>query len=361
MESFQFEEGFGNPSSIHMLGIRASTAVEEARQKIADRVKSLSEEVCFLSGGSEANNWVVQSLFREAQARHKPFHWATTRAEHSSLTKLVSWIQSRGGNVTWLPVDAKGYISESYLKDLLKKSNIDLLSFSHANSETGTLQPLESLAKIVKQSETRIHVDACQSFLKTEIDFAGQNLDYLVLSSHKIHGPKGIGALVMRKGAKLKPLILGGGQEGGLRSGTLNTEGIVGFGEAVELYQDEDRRHLEELKKHMVELLAVKVPSAMPRGDYPNGIASILNFGIRGCDGKKLMQLLSRNRVCVSTGSACDSGSKSPSQTLMAMGFSEEEALSSLRISFSKVNNKLEIEHFIEILINCLKEQNHEP
>jgi cysteine desulfurase len=359
MEAFQFEGGYGNASSVHAMGIRAATAIEMSREMIARRVNALPEEVCFLSGGSEANNWVVRSLFQKAQSKGKSFHWATTETEHSSLSKLIPWVQSLGGKVFLIPVDAKGHLSASFLEDILKKTKVDLLSFSQANSETGTLQPIKALAEILNQFQTQIHVDACQSFLKSKIDFGELNLDYLVLSGHKIHGPKGVGALVMKKESRLEPVILGGGQESGLRSGTLNTEGIVGFGEAVSLFQNEDQIHLENLKQFFINQLAAQLPQAILQGDFLQGVGSIVNFRIPGNDGKKLMQLLSRNHVYVSTGSACDSGSKAPSATLLAMGISGEEALSSLRISFSRMNTEVEVIEFFQVLHECIKEENN--
>lgn len=355
MEAFQFEDGFGNASSVHALGIRASTAIEKARHKIAKRVNSQPEEICFLSGGSEANNWIIQSLLQETRASGKDFQWATTVTEHSSLFKLIPWVESQGGQVSLIPVDPKGHISLNVLEDLLKNSKVDLFSFAHANSETGTLQPLDSVSEIVNPFQTRIHVDACQSFLKTEIDFKKLNLDYLVLSSHKIHGPKGVGALVMKKESFLKPLIVGGGQEGGLRSGTLNTEGILGFGEAVELFCKDDELHLLQLKNFFLIKLQEKLPQAIPQGDVSCGVSSIVNFRIPGQSAKKLMQYLSRKNIYVSTGSACESGNKAPSRTLIAMGLSEEEALSSLRISFSRMNTQVEVEQFFEVLLRSLE------
>ncbi|NBX77741.1 aminotransferase class V-fold PLP-dependent enzyme, partial [bacterium] len=183
------------------------------------------------------------------------------------------------------------------------------------------------------------------------------NLDYLVLSAHKVHGPKGIGALVKRDSAPLIPLISGGGQESGLRAGTLNTEGIIGFGEAVSLFRNEDKGHIAQIKKAFSEKLVQIFPKAIIQGSNQESVSSILNFRLPGSNGKKLMQLLSRKGIFVSTGSACDSGQKTPSRTLTAMGLTAEEAFSSLRISFSRMNTESELEVFFESLLKVVREE----
>jgi len=358
MHQFHFNEhGYANSSSVHALGIKASSAIEKTRGIVASSVSASPEEVIFVSGGSEANNWVVKSLCLEAKKKKEPFYWITTSTEHSSLFQLIDWVRSEGGDVALCPVNAAGQIELNKLDELFRKQKCHLLSFSHANSETGSLQDLPALTALAKERGILVHVDACQSFLKTEIPFQSWDIDYLVLSAHKIHGPKGIGALVKKNSAPLVPLILGGGQESGLRAGTLNTEGIVGFGEAVSLYQNADKEYLSRLKKKFCMKLAKTFPEAVIQGDLEKSVSSIINFRMPHSSGKKLMQLLSRKRVFVSTGSACDSGQKTPSRTLTAMGLSAEEALSSLRVSFSRMNTESELDIFFESLLQAVREE----
>ncbi|NDD04706.1 MAG: cysteine desulfurase [Proteobacteria bacterium] len=337
--------------------MKASSAIEKARSVIADAVQANSDNILFLSGGSEANNWVVKSLCLEAGKNKESFYWVTTATEHSSLFQLVDWVRSEGGDVALCPVNAAGQIELNKLDELFRKQKCHLLSFSHANSETGSLQDLPALTALAKERGILVHVDACQSFLKTEIPFQSWDIDYLVLSAHKIHGPKGIGALVKKNSAPLVPLILGGGQESGLRAGTLNTEGIVGFGEAVSLFKNEDKEYLSRLKKNFCMKLAKNFPEAVIQGDLERSVSSIINFRIPQSSGKKLMQLLSRKGIFVSTGSACDSGQKTPSRTLTAMGLSAEEAFSSLRVSFSRMNEEEQVEVFMEELKKAIQEE----
>ncbi|NBX69496.1 MAG: cysteine desulfurase [Proteobacteria bacterium] len=358
MHQFHFNEhGYANSSSVHALGIKASSAIEKTRGIVASSVSAPPEEVIFVSGGSEANNWVVKSLCLEAKKKKEPFFWISTATEHSSLFQLIDWVRSEGGNVALCPVDRAGRIELNKLDELFRIQKCHLLSFSHANSETGTLQDLSALTALAKERGILVHVDACQSFLKTEIRFQAWNIDYLVLSAHKIHGPKGIGALVKKNSAPLVPLILGGGQESGLRAGTLNTEGIVGFGEAVSLYQNADKEHLNRLRKTFCVKLAEVFSGAVIQGDLERSVPSIINFRMPHIGGKKLMQLLSRKGIFVSTGSACDSGQKTPSRTLTAMGLSAEEALSSLRVSFSRMNTESELDIFFESLLQAIQEE----
>jgi cysteine desulfurase len=351
------DQGYANPSSVHGLGVRSSSHVEKARGMVAGSVSAQPEELIFVSGGSEANNWVVKSLCLEAKKNKEPFYWVTTATEHSSLFQLIDWVINEGGNVALCPVDGAGRIDLNKLDELFRKQKCHLLSFSHANSETGSLQDLPALTALAKERGILVHVDACQSFLKTEIRFQDGNIDYLVLSAHKIHGPKGIGALVKKNSAPLVPLILGGGQESGLRAGTLNTEGIVGFREAVSLFKKEDKEHISRLKKKFCMKLAEVFPEAVIQGDLERSVSSIINFRMPHSSGKKLMQLLSRKGIFVSTGSACDSGQKTPSRTLTAMGLSAEEALSSLRVSFSRMNTESELDIFVESLLQAVREE----
>ncbi len=358
MHQFHFEEfGYANSSSVHALGIKASSAIEKARSVIADAVQANSDNILFLSGGSEANNWVVKSLCLEAGKNKESFYWVTTATEHSSLFQLVDWVRSEGGNVTLCPVDRAGRIDRTKLDELFRAKKCHLLSFSHANSETGTLQDLSALTALAKEQGTLVHVDACQSFLKTGIRFQDWNIDYLVLSAHKIHGPKGIGALAKKSSAPLAPLILGGGQESGLRAGTLNTEGIIGFGEAVSIFTPEAQNLIHELKNGFCKRLSQVFPEVVFNGNGEQSISSIINFRLPGYNGKKVMQVLSRKGVFVSTGSACDSGQKTPSRTLTAMGLSAEEAFSSLRVSFSRMNEEEQVEVFMEELKKAIQEE----
>ena len=359
MYQFHFEElGYANASSVHSLGIKASTEVEKARCVLANAVQAQPQNIIYLSGGSEANNWVVKSLCLEAMESGNPFHWVTTATEHSSLFQLIDWVGDSGGNVSICRVDSVGKIDQKHLNDILHKGPIHLFSFSHANSETGTIQDLSALAAWAKKNGILMHVDACQSFLKTDIRFQDWNIDYLVLSGHKIHGPKGVGALVKKSSAPLVPLILGGSQEAGLRSGTLNTEGIIGFSEAVSFFTPEAQRYIHELKRRFCKKLTQVFPEVIFNGDWEQGISSILNFRLPGYSGKRVMQLLSRRGVFVSIGSACDSGRKAPSRALIAMGLSAEEAFSSLRVSFSRLNEETEIDIFGNLLVEVLQNEN---
>jgi cysteine desulfurase len=345
------QNGYANSSAIHRLGILASTYIEKARQQILETLAASESELIFVSSGTEANNWVVKSLVETNKSKLQP-HWILSRGEHSSLTKLVDWANSKNIKVTFLDLDENGKISLDQVESVLRRESCNLFSLHHANSETGVIQPIEALGKILRKYQVPFHVDACQSFLKTELKFSEWGISYITLSSHKIHGPKGIAGLVINKSSDLPPLLLGGGQEKGKRSSTLFTEGIVGFGEAVSLFTNESRQILRQRKNYLVSQLKLNLKNIVFNGDIENSIDSIINFQIPYFSGKELQKQLSRLGICVSTGSACHSSNKVPSPVLTAMGLSEPQAFSSLRISISKFTTQEEIDFLVESLLS---------
>lgn len=341
-----FSEKYGNASSIHLKGQEAKRALEEARHVIAKSINARDDEIYFTSGGTESNNWAIKEVFFSNGAKG---HIITTKIEHDCVLNTCKMLEKIGAKVTYLDIDSEGFVNPSKIERAITKDTI-LVSVIHGNNEIGTIQDIAEIGGICRQRGVCFHTDACQSYTKAFIDVKKQNLDLATLNAHKIHGPKGVGALYIRNGVKIAPLLHGGGHERGLRSGTENIPGIVGFSQAV---KNADWKHLlgmEKLRDRMVEGI-LKIHGTRLNG--PAGkkrLCNNINVSFGNIEGEALGGYLEAYGICTSTGSACSSHSLKTSHVLKAIGLSDAEANSTLRISLSKYNTKEEIDYVLKVL-----------
>lgn len=329
---------YGNASSTHHKGDEAHKAMEQARSIIAKAIGAKSEEIIFTSGGTEANNFAIKGI---AFANKDKNHIVTTKIEHDCILNSCKWLESQGFKITYLNVDKEGFVSAEELEKSITDKTI-LVSIIHGNNEIGTIQDLKSLYSICKKHKVLLHTDACQSFTKTEVNV--QMADMITLNAHKIHGPKGIGALFIKKGIKITPLMHGGGHEKNMRSGTENIPGIVGFGKSVETADKNNIKKMTELRDYLIEQL-LKIPDTKLNG--PKGekrLCNNANVSFRYIEGESIVGALDMLGICVSTGSACSSHTLDPSHVIMALEKNHERAHGSIRFTISKYTNKEEID-----------------
>ncbi len=336
---------FGNASSQHQVGQEAKQALDKSRKVISKAINSKSWEIVFTSGGTESNNFALKGLFFENYPERKKI--ITTKIEHDSILKVCEWLGKKGVEVIYLDVDSEGYVDLNQLERELDESVI-VVSVIHANNEVGTIQDLEKIGKMCREKGVLFHVDACQSFTKVPLNVKKQNIDLMTLNAHKIHGPKGIGALYVRDGIKINSLIHGGGHENKLRSGTENIPGIVGFAESVKVASSKDVKRMENLRDKLIEgILEIKDTKLNgPRERLCNNV----NISFMNIEGEAIGGYLEREGIFASTGSACMSNTLKSSHVLKAMKLSALESNSSLRISLSKYTTEEEIDYVLDKL-----------
>ena len=343
-------EEFGNPNSLYELGRRARRAVEAAREQVAAYLNADPSEIIFTGGGSEADNMAIKGAAYAHKNRGN--HIITSRIEHHAVLHACEALEKEGFRVTYLPVDEYGLVSPEQLAEEITDETI-LVTIMHANNEVGTIEPIEELGAICRERGVLFHTDAVQSFGKVDIDVKRLPVDMLAISAHKFYGPKGVGALWLRKGVKIYALIDGGGQEGGLRAGTENVAGIVGMAKAVELLQrrgEEDRKKLAELGKRLISGVLERIPHTILTGHPTRRVPGLTSFCIRYIEGEAMLLGLDEEGICASSGSACTSGSLEPSHVLLAMGFSHEVAHGSLRLSLGRHNTAEEVDITLDAL-----------
>ena len=347
-----FNEKFGNASSQHMIGQEAKRALEESRDIIAASISAKRDEIIFTSGGTESNNFVLKGLFfRHGKTKN---HIITTKIEHDCILNSCKWLETQGAKVTYLNVDSEGFID----LDELEKSITDktlVVSVIHGNNEIGTIQDLSKIGKICKSHGVYFHTDACQSYTKTEINVKSQNLDFVTLNSHKIHGPKGVGALFIRKGIEITPLLHGGGHEGGLRSTTENIAGIVGFAKAVKNASSKNIKNMTIIRDKLIDGM-LKIPNTKLNG--PSGekrLCNNINIAFNDIEGEAIGGFLDSYGISGSTGSACSSHSLEKSHVLTAIGLSHIGINSSVRLSISKYTTQEEIDYVLEVLAKIVE------
>ena len=341
---------YGNPSSIHKKGIEVEREIKEIRRNIARSLGAKENEIYFTSGGTECNNTIIRSVARLNKKTKK--HIISTVIEHPSVLDTLKDLESEGFEVTYLPVDKDGKISIEDLKNEIKKETI-LVSIMHVNNEIGTIQPIEEIGKYLKSLDEKIylHVDAVQSYAKIKFRPSRYNIDFMSVSGHKLHGPKGIGFMYVKENNRIKPLLTGGGQEIGIRSGTENVPGIYGIGEAVKVINKDlegtiDKiRELRDLLKEEILANIDDVKINTPE----DGVCHVLNVSFRGVRGEVLLHYLEQKEIYVSTGSACSSKKKG-SHVLNAIGLTPEEIEGAIRFSLSDLNTKEEILETIKVL-----------
>jgi cysteine desulfurase len=334
---------YANSSSKHAIGVKAREAVEKARKIIADKMGAKPSEIIFTSGGTESNNLALKGLFYANYPAKN--HIVTTKIEHDSVLNICRWLEKQGAKVTYLKVDKEGFISLADLDKAITTKTF-LVSVIHGNNEIGTIQNIEAIGKLCKEKGVLFHTDACQSFTKVPISVNKMNVDLITLNAHKIHGPKGVGALYVREGIKISPLLHGGGQEKGLRSGTENVPSVVGFAKAVELCKDSDIKKMIMLRNKLIKGL-LDIPDVQLNGSINNRLCNNINVSFKGIDGETLLAYLERYGIYCSAGSACMSNTSEKSHVLKAIGLTEKEIESSLRISLSRYNTQKEIDFFV--------------
>ena len=331
-------EEYGNASSQSSLGIKAKRAIDNAREQISRSIRSKPNEVFFTSGGTEANNWVLRSV-ADAHINKNP-HFITSMIEHPSVLNTCRALENIGVDITYLPVNINGKV---LIDDVLSsiKPNTALVSIMLANNEIGVIQPVSDIGKILRDKGILFHTDAVQAVGRIPVDVNNINVDFLTASAHKFYGAKGTGILYKRSGVELQPFIYGGGQEKVIRSGTENVAGIVAAGYALEECShdiDSIIKMLNGLVSLTVESVIKHIPTMRVNGSIDKRLPGIINLGFDGVSGESIMHLLDLKGICVSTSSACSAGKDEPSHVLLAMGQTEQQAKSAIRISYGRHN-----------------------
>jgi cysteine desulfurase len=349
-------EKYGNASSIHALGIEAKKVLEDSRKIIADSINADLGEIIFTSSGTESNNLALKGI--AFANKEKGNHLITTKIEHKSILETCKWLETQGFEITYLNVDSEGFIDIDELKKAITGKTI-LVSVIHGNNEIGTIQDLSVIGEICRARGIYFHTDTCQSFTKTELDVEKQNLDLVSLNSHKIHGPKGVGALYIKKGIKIDSLLHGGGQESGIRSGTEDIHGIVGFAEAVKLADEKYIDLMAELRDKLIDGI-LKIPGSRLNGAMGRErLCNNVNVSFRKVEGEAICGLLDEEGICGSTGSACAEKTLDPSHVLSALGLTHEDSNGSLRLTLSRFTTREDVDFVVSVLpgmINKLRE-----
>jgi cysteine desulfurase len=350
-----FLDNYANPSSAHQAGREVRYLIEDARQKAAEFLNCLPEELIFTASGSEANNTILKSSLEcccfLGCSNHKEMHIISTKIEHPSILNTLKCLEKQNVKVTYLPVDQYGLIDPNDVKNAIKKNTV-LISIMYANNEIGTIQPIDEISKIANDAGIEFHTDAVQAIGKIPIDLSKLNVDSLSLSGHKIYAPKGIGMLFKRKGTKsLCPLIIGGHQEQSMRAGTENTIGIIGMGEAFKQLKNEMNDEINKvlfLRNKLEKGIIDNIENVKLNGHPTKRLPGVLNVSFKSIEGESILLRLDNYGIAVSTGSACSTGSLEPSHVIMAITDSAETAHGSIRISLGRENTEQEINTTIE-------------
>lgn len=345
-----FTDAFGNPSSIHSLGQEAKIAIEQARTKVAELIGARSDEIVFTSSGTEADNFALKGI--AFANKSKGNHIVTTEIEHHAVIETCKFLEGQGFRVTYLPVDEYGLVDPDGVRKAITGKTI-LISVMHANNEVGTIEPIADIGEIAREAGVYFHTDAVQTVGHIPVDVNKLGVDLLAISAHKFYGPKGVGALYVRKGTKLAPLMHGGEQERRRRAGTENVPGIVGFGKAAELARQdmgEEAKRLSYLRDKLITGLLERIDHIKLNGHPSNRLPNNVNISVDFVEGESMLLNLDLAGICASTGSACSSQSLEPSHVLLAMGLSHEQAHGSLRFSLGRWTTENEIEHVLDVL-----------
>lgn len=341
-------EHFGNASSLYTPGLVARRALDEAREKVAALINAKANEVYFTGCGSESDNWVLKGVV--SSLKSKGNHIITTVTEHPAMLRTCEYLEKNGYEVTYLGIDDQGRLNPAELEAAIKDTTI-LVSIMMVNNEIGTIHPIKELAAIAKKHGVLFHTDAVQALGNVPIDVKDLGVDFLSMSAHKIYGPKGVGGLYIRRGAKLGTLIFGGGQESGKRAGTENVAGIVGFGKAAELALnslDEHIKHSTEIRNYLAEKLTAEIPDVIINGSMDNRHPGNLNVTFKYIEGESILIQLDACGICISTGSACSSKSLKPSHVLSALGVPVELIHGTVRFSVGDFTTKEDIDYTVE-------------
>ena len=342
-----FSTEFGNPSSVYSWGRSARKALDSARDKVAALLGASASEIVFTSGGSEGANLAIKGVAWADQNKGK--HIITSAIEHHAVLDTVLWLETQGFEVTILPVDEYGLVDPAQVEAALRPDTI-LVSIMHANNEVGTIQPISEIGALVRARGVRFHTDAVQTAGALDLNVDALNVDLLSISAHKFYGPKGVGALYVRKGVRLHPLIHGGGQEKRRRAGTENVAGIVGLAKAFELAQEEreaESARLQKLRDRLIEGL-LQIPHTRVNGSLERRLPNNVSVCFEFIEGESLLLNLDLRGIAASSGSACTSGSLDPSHVLLAMGLSHEIAHGSLRLTLGRENTEADVDFVLQ-------------
>ncbi|NLY43631.1 MAG: cysteine desulfurase NifS [Clostridiaceae bacterium] len=345
-----FTEKFGNASSIYSIGRESKKAIEDAREKVARALHCQPKEIFFTASGTEADNWAIKGV--AFANRNKGNHIITSAIEHHAVLHTCQYLEKEGFEVTYLPVDEYGMVSLEKLQEAITDKTI-LISIMFANNEIGTIQPIKEIGRIAKEKGIYFHTDAVQAVGNVPIDVDEYNIDMLSLSAHKFYGPKGVGALYVRKGVKLHNFMQGGAQERGRRAGTENVPGIVGLGKAIELATRDIEGYnskLRALRDRLIKEVLEKIPYTRLNGHPTQRLPGNANFSFEFIEGESLLLMLDMKGIAASSGSACTSGSLDPSHVLLAIGLPHEIAHGSLRITFGEENTEEDVDYVLEVL-----------
>jgi len=340
---------FGNPSSLYPLGREVKEMITEAREIIATSLGAQRSEIIFTGSGTEADNFAIRGVLDALPEKKEVI---TSAIEHPAIIETGHYLQRKGYKVTFVPVDQTGLVDLEYLEKAITPQTA-LISIMHANNEIGTIQPIEEIVKIAKKHGVLVHTDAVQSYGKIEVNVNKLGVDLLTISAHKIYGPKGIGALYIRKGTPIQPLIYGGHQERLLRAGTENTIGIIGFGEAVRMMMErknKDKKQIEKLAEELKKGIEERIPQVKFNGHPERRIKGTVNFAFLGVEAEAILLALATKDICVSTGSACSEDSEETSHVLQAIGLKPEIARSAIRMSLGRFNTEEDIQRVLDEL-----------
>jgi cysteine desulfurase len=345
-----FSEKYGNASSQHVIGQEAKRALEESRGIIAKSISANRDEIVFTGSGTEANNLMLKGLFfSNKDSENGKNHIITTKIEHDCIMNSCKWLEKQGVKITYLSVDKNGFIDLEELKSSITDQTL-VVSIIHGNNEIGTIQDLEAIGNICKEKDVYFHTDACQSYTKVDINVKKQNLDFVTLNAHKIHGPKGVGALYIGSGIKLTPLLHGGGHEFGIRSSTENISGIVGFAKAVKIAKSKYVKHIRNLRDKLIKEI-LKIPNTHLNGaEGDKRLCNNINICFNNIEGEAIGGYLDAYGISSSTGSACSSNTLDVSHVLKAIGLTDLQINSSIRLSLSKYTTESEINYTLDIL-----------
>jgi len=348
------KEHFGNPSSLYPIGRKVKEIITEAREVIAKAIGAVRTEIIFTASGTEADNFAVRGVLNALPEKNEII---TSAIEHPAVMNTADYLEKKGVKVTYVPVDEYGTVDLDFLKNAITPQTA-LISIMLANNELGTIQPIEKISKIAKERGILVHTDAVQAFGKIDVNVNKLGVDLLSMSAHKIYGPKGVGALYIRKGTDIWPLIYGGSQEREMRAGTENTIGIVGFAEAVKVMterRDKDKKRIAKLAEQLKKGIEEKIPKVKFNGHEKNRMKGTLNFSFYGLEAEAILLALATKEIYVSTGSACSEGAEEVSHVLEAIGLKPEIARSSIRMSLGRFNTEEDIKTVLEELPEIVK------
>ncbi len=349
-----FMESYGNASTLYSLGREARRAMESSREKVASIIGANTDEIIFTSGGTESDNIAIKGI--AYRLRRRGNHIITSNIEHPAVDETCKYLEKNGFEVTYLPVEKDGIVNSSDLEYAITDKTI-LITIMHANNEIGTIQPIREIGEIARKNKIYFHADAVQSVGKIPVNVEELNVDMLSLSAHKLYGPKGVGALYIKKGVGVEPIIHGGGHEKGIRPGTENVAGIVGLGKACEIAENnlkEEAQYLTSMRDELIKKVLSEIEESYLNGHPTKRLPNNINFRFTGIEGESLVLHLDSKNIASSTGSACSSKKLEASHVLMALGLKEVQAHGSLRLTLGKENKVEDTDYVVESIKNAV-------